>query len=207
MSILSSRFSSFAASILACALVVSTGSRSAQAGPPAPSPADTAAARAALQKYVAWAAAQPASTSNSFSMNMAASEPVQHYVSYSTASLTSQAIKVIEPGPGKIHLVRNTTVLAGTGTQYFSNRTWQTPPPPGGLFGTANPFDPSKQDSLGVSIDVPTATMTLTLKSWGNGQVVVPLFYANNVFYGFFSSPDGGMCVIDLKEVSFAIPK
>ena len=122
-------------------------------------------------------------------IHIASNESARHFVSYTTAKLRPE---VNREGPHYKH--NGDKTLVGFGTQYFSDRPWQSP-----SSQEQNPFDPDKQDRVGLAIDVDSATLILTLKSWGDGEAVVPLFGSNGMLYGYI---DSSMLVIDLKQVN-----
>ncbi len=177
----------------AYAIVMWIGSPAAKADPPTPSEADTAAARALLKDNWEWARKKPddRDSVNEIEIHIAGNESARHFVSYTTAKLRPE---VNREGPRHEH--HRDKTLVGFGTSYFSDRTWQAPSSP-----EQNPFDPDKQDRVGVAIDVGSATLILTLKSWGDGEVVIPLFASNGMLYGYAGS---SMLVIDLKQVNVA---
>ena len=170
----------------AFAIVMLLGPPTAQADPPTPSEADTAAARALLKENLEWVRTKP--DVNEIEIHIATNETARHFVSYVTAKLR---LEVKDEGPKHDH--HRDKTLVGFGTQYFSDRTWQAP-----SSTEQNPFDPSKQDRVGIAIDVESATLLIGLKSWGDGELVFPLFASNGMLV-----VNGGdsMMVIDLKQV------
>jgi hypothetical protein len=82
-----------------------------------------------------------------------------------------------------------TNLPAGGSPQYFSDRF--TTLPTGG-FGTSQPFSALATDRLGVALNPVSGSTTLTLLSWGGGQVHIPSVQcANGVMYGFSVDGDG----------------
>ena len=164
-----------------------------EADPPTPSAADTAAARALLKANWDWARRRPEhrDAANVLEIHIAAVESSRHWVGYTTAKLRPE---VNREGPRREH--HRDRTLVGFGRQYFSDRAWQSPSSP-----EQNPFDPSKQDRVGVAIDVESATLLMTLKNWGDAEVAIPLFAANGVLYGY---SDSSMFILDFKQVEAA---
>ena len=176
----------------ACAIVMLIGPPAAKADPPTPSEADTAAARALLKDNLEWVRTKPDRNSvNEIEIHIASNETARHFVSFTTAKLR---LEVNREGPRREH--HRDKSLVGFGTTYFSDRTWQAP-----SSTEQNPFDPSNQDRVGLAIDVESATLIMTLKSWGDGEAVIPLFASNGLLYGYSGS---AMLVIDLKQVKVA---
>jgi hypothetical protein len=169
------------------------GPPAAKADPPNPSQADTAAARALLKDNWDWARTRQDDPGScpAVEIRIATVESARHWVGYTTARLRPE---LNHEGPRREH--HRDRTLMGFGTQYFSDRTWQSPSSP-----EQNPFDPSQQDRVGIAIDVESATLIMTLKSWGDAELVVPLFAANGVLYGY---SDSCMLVIDFKQVTVA---
>jgi hypothetical protein len=177
----------------ASAVAILIGPPAAKADPPSPSEADTAAARALLKDNWDWVRTRPddPDSFHAVEIRIATVESARHWVGYTTAKLRPE---VNHEGPrGEHHRDRT---LVGFGTQYFSDRRWQSPSSP-----EQNPFDPSKQDRVRIAIDVESATLTMTLKTWGDAEFVVPLFASNGLLYGY-SGP--AMLVIDFKQVTAA---
>jgi hypothetical protein len=176
----------------AFAIVMLIGPPAAKADPPTPSEADTAAARALLKENLEWVRSKPDRGSvNEIEIHIASNETARHFVSFTTAKLR---LEVKDEGPKRDHHREKT--LVGYGTTYFSDRTWQAP-----SSKEENPFDPSKRDRVGLAVDIESATLLMTLKSWGDGEEVIPLFASNGMLYGYDGS---AMLVIDLKQVKVA---
>lgn len=100
--------------------------------------------------------------------------------------------------------------FSGEATQYFSDRVWTEPPPPGGLFGTAHPFSPYATDKLRVSFNLSLfnplnyGNLTYTLLSWGNASSTVKPQCQGNYLYAFL---DDQMLVFTFKKMSVPIPR
>jgi len=110
----------------------------------------------------------------------AASNQRNGLVSYSEGLLTISSAP-FPPGPGQPP--SNSYTLAGTLTQYFSDRKFGMPSGSGISLPT-NPFAPQKTDQLGLSIST-SGQVSLTLKSWGNKSVgLTGVDCASGVLYG-----------------------
>ncbi len=70
------------------------------------------------------------------------------------------------------------TPQAFAGAQYFNDRRQ------GGY-----PFDPARQDRLGLTINAQTGEVTLQLLSWGGSLMNVTPQCENGVMYGFGNTP------------------
>ncbi len=159
--------------------------------PPKPSDADTAAARALLKDAWKWAEARPdeRDSVHALEVRIAGVESDRHWMSFTTGKLRPE---VNREGPHREH--HRDRTLVGYGKSYFSDRMWQSP-----SSSEKNPFDPGATDRVGLAIDVESATLIMTLKSWGDGEVEIPLFATEGKLYGFSGS---NMFVIDLKKTT-----
>jgi hypothetical protein len=93
------------------------------------------------------------------------------------------------------------TNLPAGSPEYFSDRF--TTLPTGG-FGTSQPFSALATDRLGVALNPVSGYTTLTLLSWGGGQVHIPSVQcANGVMYGFSVDGDGNN-INTLETFSFS---
>lgn len=99
----------------------------------------------------------------------------------------------------------------GQAKQYFSDRLWYKPAPPG-TFGTnGNPFNPDATDQLKISFNISPFTLggasvgdlTYTLLSWGNAAATVTPQCQGNYMYAFLNDQ---MLVFTFKKVSQPIP-
>ena len=91
----------------------------------------------------------------------------------------------------------------GDGTQYFSDRIWSEPAPPGGLFGTPHPFNPHATDKLRIGFNLGLlatyGNLTYTLLSWGNASATVTPQCQGNYMYAFLNDQ---MLTFTFKKVS-----
>ena len=91
----------------------------------------------------------------------------------------------------------------GDATQSFSDRIWNEPPPPGGLFGTPHPFNPHATDKLRIGFNLgllaTQGDLTYTLLSWGNASTTVTPQCHGNYMYAFLGDQ---MLTFTFKKVS-----
>jgi hypothetical protein len=78
--------------------------------------------------------------------------------------------------------------FVGGGTQYFSDRTVDSPPTK--MYEPAHPFDSTKTEAIGVRIDVllgsePCVSVGITLADWGNYEYGFHPDYKAGILYGF----------------------
>lgn len=96
----------------------------------------------------------------------------------------------------------------GEATQFFSDRLWYEPAPPGSFGLPGHPFNPYATDKLRISFDLgflsPTnGHLTYTLLSWGNASATVEPKCEGDYMYAFLNDQ---MLVFSFKKVSFRPP-
>lgn len=96
----------------------------------------------------------------------------------------------------------------GEATQFFSDRLWYEPAPPGSFGGPGHPFNPHATDKLRVSFNLsflsPTnGHLTYTLLSWGNASQTVEPKCEGDYMYAFLNDQ---MLVFSFKKISFRPP-
>lgn len=142
-----------------------------------------------LQDLKAWATSGDANQQHLVDFAIA-TNGYNRLVSYTNGSLTYR--RVLRPS---LH-----EYLSGTGTQYFSDR-FTTVSPRGGGFAQAQPFSALATDRLGVSIDLGSGAVALTLLSWGNGRVNVPAVQCtDSVLYGFSTTGRGYLWAVSFSK-------
>ena len=101
----------------------------------------------------------------------------------------------------------------GTATQFFSDRLWYKPQPPGTFGGYGNPFNPDATDQLRISFNIgglftPGSNsnygdLTYTLLSWGNASATVTPQCQGNYMYAYLNDQ---MLVFTFKKTYMEIP-
>lgn len=96
----------------------------------------------------------------------------------------------------------------GEARQFFSDRLWSEPQPPGSFGGPGHPFSPYATDKLRVSFNLNTWSgsyhyLTYTLLSWGNASATVEPKCDGNLMYARIGDQ---MVVLSFKKVSLSIP-
>jgi hypothetical protein len=159
----------------------------------APAKAD-ASAVAFLQPYVTWASSQ-ANGPGTYELNV-------KLVSNEPSQVCSYAENGYLPYENVWYISKfsfyHFTGFVGNSTQYFNDRRFAIPP---GLFAV-NPFNPAATDSLGISLNANTGSVTLTLNSWGHATLSGDLHAANGVLYGFVTPSSGGQPTMIVLSVS-----
>lgn len=99
--------------------------------------------------------------------------------------------------------------FGGDSTQYFSDRLWSKPAPPGSLFGAGPfPFNPDATDRLRIGFNIMGwsgnySDMTYTLLSWGNASQTVSTKCQGGYMYAFLNDQ---MVVLTFKKVTIKYP-
>ena len=174
-----------------------TGAAVAAAGAPAPG-----CVEGLVSEHVNWLQQQAPNGTHVVRVT-AASNQRNGLVSYSEGVLTIGS-SPFPPGPGQP--ASNSYTLAGTLTQYFSDRKFGMPGG-GGISLPTHPFAPQKTDQLGLSIST-GGQVVLTLKSWGNKSVsLTGVDCASGVLYGLTNTGrNQSFYVISLRKDTLENP-
>ncbi len=91
--------------------------------------------------------------------------------------------------------------LVGVGSQYFNDRQYRLPSSDGIFTRGPYPFNPDETDQLGVQVVAQTATVVLTMLSWGGGLIIIENpTCAQGVLYGFGIAPHNSLFVLNLEK-------
>jgi hypothetical protein len=158
-----------------------------------PASAD-ASAVAFLQPYVTWAQTKPNGPGTyALSVTMVSNEP-SSLVSYTEQDVLPLEDHWVNFGRFWWHFLGfySSQPYGQDGTQYFSDRRFVLNP--NSFFNY--PFDPNRTDRLGMGLDANFGTLSLTLKSWGNGVLSADLHAANGVLTGVITGGKEPVTVI-----------
>jgi hypothetical protein len=98
----------------------------------------------------------------------------------------------------------------GQATQFFSDRLWHKPTPPGSFPDFGHPFNPDATDQLRIGFNIggfvigggSYGDLTYTLLSWGNASTTVTPQCQGNYMYAFLGDQ---MLTLTFKKTSVAI--
>lgn len=102
--------------------------------------------------------------------------------------------------------------FSGQATQFFSDRLWHKPTPPGSFPDSGHPFNPDATDQLRLSFNIggvlslggsSYGDLTYTLLSWGNASATVTPQCQGNYMYAFLNDQ---MLVFTFRKASLEIP-
>jgi len=153
----------------------------------------TLSAAGYLQQQANWVTSAPPGYSRTLGFTVCTNSGITNVVSYAAGAFGYNA---------------GTGIFESSTSQYFSDRTWMSPPTPGIIIMPQNPFNPNKVDQIKIALNKNTGTATITLLSWGNAVEVFPLQYGDNLLYSIHNTGDSNWqsIIISFKHNEWKIP-
>ena len=163
--------------------------------------------QALLQDLISHASNDSGSRNNLIEFKMVGNRENSDWAQYATGTLDYTPSRLVG---GWFFLPAR---FNGQATQYFSDRLWYKPQPPGSFGGYGNPFNPDATDQLKVSFNIggllssgtggSYGDLTYTLLSWGNASATVTPQCQGNYMYAYLNDQ---MLVFSFKKISQEIP-